>query len=498
MSASGLAETMPQYPPMGGATDPVLDVFMNIVLTRIETIEPENHEFKMRLETDTYWDSGICGLSTRNTEICASRFGTFYFVAAKSTKNPDAETTNAVLTTSNIFDPAYGNSGCLKGDFLDVSMIFHKNFLPQYFPFEAYELEVIFDSFVTANILELHLISKEPLTAFEETLPDGWHSQKGFRCDVGNITRTYSARGGAQPFSRIKCNVIVSTVSESWFLSAFVFWTVSIITNFVSGLGIFASTASVTTLLEQLHARGTYASGAVLAYVFIVPIRPRDLPGLGLTTSTIIFVVGLVCLVVSALYSFVMKGYMGNAMRETTENTRWYHFLTNHEDMQKHVDADEMEEQRDLLRKLLDIPSQVHQMTNDVALKFSTTQPANVSPPPSPPSDGATNTRDITVEAVSVGKAATTDLAHATTGFHDLMRATTGRAFSGRAKGNRTERKRKARVWKNAAATDFCIWSTLHLFALIFGSSVLIHGAIKWGEQIDTYTQDVEIRAYGA
>ena len=119
---------MPQYPPLDGLRDPPIDVFMSIVLTKLETIDPENHEFKMRLETDMYWDSGICDLSIRNSDLCASRFGTFYFVTAQNTKNPDAETTNAVLTSSGVFDPDYGNQGCLKGDFLDVSMIFGKNF----------------------------------------------------------------------------------------------------------------------------------------------------------------------------------------------------------------------------------------------------------------------------------------------------------------------------------------------------------------------------------
>jgi len=275
-----------EYPPIGFAGTQAIDVYVNVILLRIESVSPQDREFKARMQIDMYWDSGTCSYNLRNSDICETRYGTFYFMTARSTKNPDAETTNAQQTSQGLFTPNFPNF-CVTGDFLDVSFIFQKNFNPKNYPFEVYDLKIQFDAFASTSIVRLHVLKEPPSDQFHESLPHGWYSDQGFQCASGNVTRRNYNRGGALTgldYSSISCSAIVYANAVEWWMSAFMFWLVSILTNFVSGLGVFSSAPSADRLQEMLQHRGTFASGAVLAYVFVVPAQPRNLPGLELAT----------------------------------------------------------------------------------------------------------------------------------------------------------------------------------------------------------------------
>ena len=88
-----------------------------------------------------YWDEEEC-TSERNQGVCESRLNTFYFVVPTRVRNPDGETTNAAYTASAQFAAGYWNGQCLKGDYVDASMVFVKAFKPTSYPHEAHTLEV--------------------------------------------------------------------------------------------------------------------------------------------------------------------------------------------------------------------------------------------------------------------------------------------------------------------------------------------------------------------
>ena len=138
---------------------------LNIVPIKLEYLQPAAFEWKMRIQTDMYWDLGQCAASPANEALCADRLATWWFMQAADTKNPDAETTNAAYTTEGLFLDLYPNGGCMKADFLDVSLseasktsnsrvyvapslsvaspcaaVLGHNFNPKNFPFEVYEV----------------------------------------------------------------------------------------------------------------------------------------------------------------------------------------------------------------------------------------------------------------------------------------------------------------------------------------------------------------------
>jgi len=78
--------------------------------------------------------------------------------------------------------------------------------------------------------------------------------------------------------------------------------------------------------LEALTARGFFSASFVLAYVFVVPPRPHELPlGGTMPTSTQVFLVGLMNLILSTLWSYSLWLICRGWMRDREAHAKWWH-----------------------------------------------------------------------------------------------------------------------------------------------------------------------------
>ena len=70
-------------------------------------------------------------------------------------------------------------------------------------------------------------------------------------------------------------------------------------------------------LRDALGNRGIFSASFVLAYVFVVPLRPRDLPlaGPAMPVATILFLVGLVNLILCTFWSYFLVQIMEIRLR---------------------------------------------------------------------------------------------------------------------------------------------------------------------------------------
>mmetsp|Transcript_2394 Transcript_2394/g.6699 ORF Transcript_2394/g.6699 Transcript_2394/m.6699 type:complete len:354 (-) Transcript_2394:577-1638(-) len=163
-------------------------------------------------------------------------------------------------------------------------------------------------------------------------MPPGWQSENGIVCVNVSKQEYLRARGAdsrSAPLARssIVCSVIVTAVDDAWFLTAFIFWIVTLLANLLMGVGTFGGATTARELEEALVARGAFSSSIVLAYVFVVPANPHSLPipnGVGVPTSTVVFVIGLVCLTASSFYSFILAKTLTIILRERDSYATWY------------------------------------------------------------------------------------------------------------------------------------------------------------------------------
>ena len=255
---------------------------------------------------------------------CCTRRGAGHVTQSRArvhAQNPDGVTVNANYN-DYVFGGDYFNGGCLKGDYSDLSMDFRKTYHPVVFPYEVYKLDIELAAFFSTQAVTLEVLDWNPnATSLESELPLGWESHNGLKCR--NATKKQGGlayRGGETVGLRnaeIICSMVVSTVNYGWFYTVGIFWVVSVLANLMVGLGIFGLAGDVYALQDQLVNRGSFSSGAVLAYVFVVPARPHDLPIRGTPTSTNIFIYGLVNLCVCAFYSFVLAKVLAFCFRES-------------------------------------------------------------------------------------------------------------------------------------------------------------------------------------
>lgn len=61
--------------------------------------------------------------------------------------------------------------------------------------------------------------------------------------------------------------------ADSWFLTVFIFWMVTLAANLLMGVGTFGGATNARELEDALVARGAFSSSLVLAYVFVVPAK---------------------------------------------------------------------------------------------------------------------------------------------------------------------------------------------------------------------------------
>lgn len=146
-------------------------------------------------------------------------------------------------------------------------MILHKSFNPSIYPFEVYQLPISFVAVASIDNMRLHLLSDEVTHLFEADMPAGWYSEAGFKCTVRNESQALQARGGGNEIthSQIVCRVVIYGTSDAWWLSTFVFWTITLLSNLISGLFVFSASTNSHELRDALNQRGTFASGAILA-----------------------------------------------------------------------------------------------------------------------------------------------------------------------------------------------------------------------------------------
>ena len=97
------------------------------------------------------------------------------------------------------------------------------------------------------------------------------------------------------------------------------------LTNMLGGLGVVANTP-LDQLQDTLASRGYFSASFVLAYVFVVPSRPHDLPlGGTMPTSTQIFLIGLINLIASTLWSYTLWLVLRRWMRDRQVHGKWWH-----------------------------------------------------------------------------------------------------------------------------------------------------------------------------
>jgi len=333
---ASLAQNMVAFPPLGApSARNKLKVSINVGVVRVEQISPADSSWKMRVQTDMYWDKAYCSASESNQAACdAGRFGgaNLYFVSVDDLLNPDGATPNAQFKEDALFAAHYENGHCLAADYSDLSLILVKNYVPLWFPYESYLLQFKMTAVFSNETVELLPLDPSPDdTMFRDVMPPGWTSENGVKC-VNTTKREYLRARGANSRARslersqLVCSIIVSSVDDSWFLTVFIFWMVTLAANLLMGVGTFGGATNARELEDALVARGAFSSSLVLAYVFVVPANPHSLPigTQGIPTSTQIFVWGLVALTLSAFYSFVLAKCLTIILRERETHGKWY------------------------------------------------------------------------------------------------------------------------------------------------------------------------------
>ena len=109
-----MVKDMSMFPPAGNPNQTPVSVAINVAFSHLDDIVPADSLWKVRVQTDMYWDLSLCALDTRNQHICESRYGVYYFVVPGYVLQPLGATINANYTDDGVFAGDYVNSSCLK------------------------------------------------------------------------------------------------------------------------------------------------------------------------------------------------------------------------------------------------------------------------------------------------------------------------------------------------------------------------------------------------
>lgn len=340
-SVPDLLESAASFPAYGArpADDP-LTVNVGVIFLRLDSIEPQNGRWTVRVQVDMYWDAADCETNQQKADVCSQRLGDlFYFGLPQQVLQPLGATRNAALTGSGMFEANYERGSCLKGDFVDATFMLGYSFVPQYFPFETYRLDFRLKSFVDNTTVRFNVVDELPNSAdlFESDMPDNWQSDNGLVCKAIEECLNISFRGGERCWSEVRCSIVVSASSDGYLLTVVVFWFITMLANMLGGMGIVAA-AERGELRGALVERGVFSASFLLAYVFVVPPRPRDLPLLDvIPSSTTLFILGLTNLIVCTLWSYTIAQTVQSIMRNTKLHSKWWHVFVYHEKIAKQI-----------------------------------------------------------------------------------------------------------------------------------------------------------------
>ena len=269
-----MVRKMASFPPLEWkSSGDKLKVYIGVGIVRIEQISPADSSWKIRVQTDTYYDQAYCEISGSAKAACdAGRLGTagLYFATVDDVLNPDGVTVNSQMNAPKVFEADYKNGACLAFDYTDMSLILVKNFVPTYFPFESYLLQFGLTAVFSNETVELVPLDTTPSdTMFVNSMPPGWSSENGVTCTATTKASTLKMRGAEARqgaglhMSQLVCSVVVSFVDDSWFLTAFIFWLVTMAVNMLMGVGSFGAAKTPRELEEALVARGAFSSSLV-------------------------------------------------------------------------------------------------------------------------------------------------------------------------------------------------------------------------------------------
>ena len=324
------AQGFPAYGIDGATSTTQMTVHVNVIFMRIDAIDIAAGTWTVRMQVDMYYDAGVCQSNQQLSDLCSNRLGDlFYFGMPQQVQQPLGSTSNGKLSGTGMFAGDYASGSCLNGDFVDATFTLGESFVPLYFPFEAYKLTFRLASFVDNKTVHFEVLERTPNPdVFERDMPDNWNSRNALTCEVVDDCLENSARGGVYCVSEVRCSVVVSATSEGYLLTVLVFWVLTMLANLFGGLGTFAATER-DGLRDAILSRGVFSSSFVLAYVFVVPPRPHDLPLAGtMPTSTLLFLLGLVNLVVCTFWSFVVVQVLQVWVRDTSKHVRWWQVFT--------------------------------------------------------------------------------------------------------------------------------------------------------------------------
>lgn len=323
------AQGFPAYGISGATSTTQMTIHVNVVFMRIDAIDVEKGTWTVRMQVDMYYDAGVCQSNQQLSDLCSNRLGDlFYFGMPQQVQQPLGATSNGKLSGSGMFAGDYAGGSCLNGDFVDATFTLGESFVPLYYPFEAYKLTFRLASFVDNKTVHFEVLERTPNPVFERDMPDNWNSRNALTCEVVDDCLENSARGGVYCVSEVRCSVVVSATSEGYLLTVLVFWVLTMLANLFGGLGTFAATER-DGLRDAIVGRGVFSSSFVLAYVFVVPPRPHDLPLAGtMPTSTLLFLLGLTNLIVCTFWSFLLVQVLQVWVRDTRKHLRWWQVFT--------------------------------------------------------------------------------------------------------------------------------------------------------------------------
>ena len=497
-----LSRQMTSFPPLekpdAGAK---LKVRVNVGVVRIEQISPESSNWKLRVQTDMYWDQAFCDAGVSNRAACdAGRFGTagLYFVGIDDILNPDGATLNSQVEQSGLFSEKYENGACLAADYSDLSLILSKNFVPTWYPYESYLLQIALTAVFSNETVELLPLDPNPDdSVFNETMPPGWTSENGVVCAASTKPSSFKARGAESrsgsrlQMSQLVCSIVVSFTADSWFLTAFIFWLVTMAANLLMGVGTFGAAKTPRELEEVLVSRGAFSSSLVLAYVFVVPANPHNLP-IGrdaVPTSSQIFVWGLSSLTFSAFYSFVLAKSLSVILRERDHHNTWYEpFLYPTElssELAQLADAtmDPLRSARRRLRRLSLWRRRAREHTDGASVSSATIEVASAEPT----AHGGDHLHEggAIEHKLPGGNAGASGTARTAEGAGVPSQPAARASMSDQDKAR--EFVQSIRTRSRVACFDMTLWVVLHLVTIIIAISLLVNARSNQLADIDTF-----------
>jgi len=433
-----------------------LTVDVNVMFVRIDAVDVTAGTWTVRLQTDMYWDQGTCQAYQQLYDLCSQRFGgLFYFGMPQQLQQPLGATLNANMTPSAMMSLDYERGSCLSGDFADTTLKLGHSYAPIYFPFETYMLTFRLTSFSDNQTLSFNVLDGTPPTDFEADLPDNWASMNGLTCKEVPSCVYNPARGGTLCVSEVRCAIVLHATDEGYLLTVCVFWIVTMLANLFSGMGVLAKEGS-----DGLTSRGVLSASFVLAYVLVVPARPRDLPLTGtggLPTSTEVFLIGLINLVLCTMWSYAIAAVLRIWERDRATHSSWWHVLV----------------RSDAVATALRVPT---------AAKHPSAISLGDGQSPAPPAAG----RLHVIGSLKKLGAAVAPKPPFTDGAADDALDT------GPHSKNELDGRRQAVVLDRLGKLDLAVWLSLNLACIAAGIGVLVVGRQGAAAQVEDYIAELE------